>query len=142
MSTTKQASTWVQSELLGRLNADGLSPAASPITPVDLGRILERLADKRLSGKLAKAAFARAYDGEPLNTIFAELGEQVVDPNALYAPVQSLVDANPAQVDKYLAGNTNLIGWFIGQVMKSTGGRANPQVVRTVLVDVLESKRE
>ena len=141
-ATPKQASNWVQSELLGRLNADGLSPASSPIAPVDLGRILERLADKRLSGKLAKAAFARAYDGEPLDTIFAELGEQVVDPDAIYAPVQSLVDDNPAQVEKYLAGNTNLIGWFIGQVMKSTGGRANPQVVRTVLVDVLESKRE
>jgi aspartyl-tRNA(Asn)/glutamyl-tRNA(Gln) amidotransferase subunit B len=138
----KLAANWVQSELLGRLNSDGLSPSQSPISPEGLGEILERLADKRLSGKLAKVAFTRAYDGEDLTAIFGELGEQVVDPAAIIDPVKELITANPSQVEKYLAGNTNLIGWFIGQIMKSTGGRANPQVVRKVLIDVLESCRE
>ncbi len=138
----KTSANWVQVELLGRLNADGLSATESPVTPDALGQILARLADKKLSGKLAKLALARAYEGEKLAAIFEDLGEQVVDPNAIREPVKQLIEDNPAQVQKYLDGNQQLIGWFIGQIMKTSKGRANPQVVKSVLTEMLEATRE
>ena len=136
----KTAANWVMGELRGRLNADGRAIGDSPVGPDALATILGRVADGRLSGKLAKQVFGRVYAGEALDAVLADVGEQVTDSGAIAAEVAKVLDAHPDKVAAYRGGKTKLLGFFIGQVMRATKGKANPQAVRESTLAELEAK--
>ena len=137
----KLAANWVLSELKGRLNADGLDYVHSPVTPAALGLLLERLGTGRISGKLAKDAFGRMYGGETAEAALAAVGEIVADAGLLDAAVAAALDAAPREVEQYLGGKTKVVGFFVGQVMKATQGKASPPVVQALVVQSLEARR-
>jgi aspartyl-tRNA(Asn)/glutamyl-tRNA(Gln) amidotransferase subunit B len=126
----KQAANWVINELFGRLNRDGRGIEESPVSAAQLGGILDLIASGAISGKIAKDLFEIVYaeGGEPAAIVEARGMRQVTDMGAIEAAVDEIIAANPAQVQKAQA-NPKLAGWFVGQVMKATGGRANPQAV-------------
>jgi aspartyl-tRNA(Asn)/glutamyl-tRNA(Gln) amidotransferase subunit B len=137
----KTAANWVASELKGRLNADARGYEDSPVSAEALGTLLERLRTGRISGKLAKDAFSRMYGGEPVEAALAAVGETVTDTAALEAEVQKALDATPREVEAYLAGKTKVAGFFVGQVMKATQGKASPPLVGELVSRALEARR-
>jgi len=137
----KLAANWVQGELLGRLNADAKSIEQSPISAADLGSILERIHTGRISGKQAKKVFQWVYDGKDVNTALDEVGEQLTDSSAVVAIINEVLDAHPGEVSTYLSGKTKVLGFFVGQVMRATQGKANPALVNEHLREQLEERR-
>jgi aspartyl-tRNA(Asn)/glutamyl-tRNA(Gln) amidotransferase subunit B len=130
----KQAANWVINELFGRLKKDDLSIAQSPLSPARLGQIVDLIASDAISGKIAKEVFEKAYteDRDPTEIVETEGLKQVTDTGAIEAAVDAVIAANPDQVDKARA-NPKLAGWFVGQVMKATGGKANPKAVNDLV---------
>ena len=126
----KVAANWVINELFGRLNKQGLAIAESPVTAAQLGGMLDLLANQTISGKIAKDLFEILWTegGDPAAIVEARGMKQVTDTGAIEAAVDQIIAANPAQVEKAKA-NPKLAGWFTGQVMKATGGKANPAAV-------------
>jgi aspartyl-tRNA(Asn)/glutamyl-tRNA(Gln) amidotransferase subunit B len=126
----KQAANWVINELFGRLNKQGLGIEASPVSAAQLGGVLDLMADGTISGKIAKDLFEILWTegGDPAAVVEARGLRQVTDTGAIEAAVDQVIAENPAQVDKARA-NPKLAGWFVGQVMKATGGKANPAAV-------------
>ena len=126
----KVAANWVINELFGRLNKQGLAIAESPVTAAQLGGMLDLLANQTISGKIAKDLFEILWTegGDPAAIVEARGMKQVTDSGAIEAAVDQIIAANPAQVEKAKA-NPKLAGWFTGQVMKATGGKANPAAV-------------
>jgi aspartyl-tRNA(Asn)/glutamyl-tRNA(Gln) amidotransferase subunit B len=130
----KGAANWVINELTGRLNKEGKEIAASPVSADQLGAILDLVADGTISGKIAKDLFEVIWTegGDPRALVEARGMKQVTDVGAIEKIVDEIVAANPdkaAQAKEKPA----LIGWFVGQVMKSSGGKANPQAVNDLL---------
>jgi aspartyl-tRNA(Asn)/glutamyl-tRNA(Gln) amidotransferase subunit B len=130
----KLAANWVINELGGRLNREGKDIAAAPIAAPQLGAILDLIGDGTISGKIAKDVFEIVWNegGDP-RSIVAQRGlQQVTDVGALEKLVDDIVAGNP---DKVADAKTNpkAIGWFVGQVMKASGGKANPQAVNALL---------
>ncbi len=126
----KQAANWVINELFGRLNKEGLGVEASPIDPGQLGGLIDLVASGEISGKIAKDVFEILWTegGDPA-TIVAERGlRQVTDVGAIEAAVDAVIAANPDKVAQ-ARDKPTMAGWFVGQVMKATGGKANPQAV-------------
>jgi len=134
----KAAANWVINELFGRLNKEALAIADSPVTAAQLGGVLDLIADGTLSGKLAKDLFEILWTegGDPAQIVEARGMKQVTDTGAIEAAVDAIIAQNPAQVDKAKA-NPKLAGWFVGQVMKSTGGKANPAAVNDLVMKKL-----
>ncbi len=130
----KQVANWVITELFGALNRTGRDIESCPIRPAQLGRLLDLLNEGTLSGRLAKDVFALMFEtGEDPDLIVETRGlRQVTDSSALEPVVEKVIADNPAQVEKYRQ-NPKVIGWFVGQVMKATGGKANPQLVKELL---------
>jgi aspartyl-tRNA(Asn)/glutamyl-tRNA(Gln) amidotransferase subunit B len=131
----KAVANWVTGELFGRLNDAGLQIAASPVAPDALGELVDLVADGTLSGRLAKDVFGAMFEtGRSAADIVAERGlRQVSDSGAIEAIVEQVLVANPDKVEEYRAGKDKLFGFFVGQVMKASQGKANPQVVNEVL---------
>ncbi|MBC7155706.1 MAG: Asp-tRNA(Asn)/Glu-tRNA(Gln) amidotransferase subunit GatB [Rhodobacteraceae bacterium] len=130
----KMAANWVINDLFGRLKKDDRDITQSPVSPAQLGGILDLIASGDISGKIAKDLFEIVYTtgGDPA-AIVAERGmKQVTDTAAIEAAVDAVIQANPAQVEKAQA-NPKLAGWFVGQVMKATGGKANPAAVNAIV---------
>jgi aspartyl-tRNA(Asn)/glutamyl-tRNA(Gln) amidotransferase subunit B len=130
----KQAANWVINELFGLLAKAGKGITESPITAASLGKLLDLLQDNTISGRIAKDVFAIMFEtgGDP-EAIVEEKGlRQVTDTSAIETIVDEIIKANPGQVETYLK-NPKVIGWFTGQVMKASGGKANPQVVGQIL---------
>jgi len=130
----KTAANWVINELFGRLNKEGLGIADSPVSAAQLGGLLDLLADQTISGKIAKDLFEILWTegGDPAQIVEARGMKQVTDTGAIEAAVDEIIAANPAQVEKARA-NPKLAGWFVGQVMKATGGKANPAAVNALV---------
>jgi aspartyl-tRNA(Asn)/glutamyl-tRNA(Gln) amidotransferase subunit B len=130
----KIAANWVINELAGRLNKEGKDIEASPVSAVQLGQVLDLIAAGTISGKIAKDLFEIlwAEGGDPAAIVEARGMRQVTDLSAIEKVVDEIVAANPDQVAKAKA-NPKLIGWFVGQVMKASGGKANPQAVNDLL---------
>jgi aspartyl-tRNA(Asn)/glutamyl-tRNA(Gln) amidotransferase subunit B len=127
----KQAANWVINELFGRLNKEGRGIEASPISPNQLGGLIDLVGSGDISGKIAKDVFEILWTegGDPA-TIVSERGlRQVTDLGAIAATVDEVVAANPDKAAQALA-KPALAGWFVGQVLKATGGKANPQAVQ------------
>jgi aspartyl-tRNA(Asn)/glutamyl-tRNA(Gln) amidotransferase subunit B len=135
----KLAASWVSSELLGRLHRDGKSIEQSPVDAAALGELLGLIEDGTVSGKLAKEVFEKMWStGRGARAIVEAEGlVQVTDEGAIEEACRKVLDANPKQVEKYRAGGDKLIGFFVGQVMKETRGKANPELVNRVLKKLL-----
>jgi aspartyl-tRNA(Asn)/glutamyl-tRNA(Gln) amidotransferase subunit B len=130
----KLAANWVLNELFGRLNREGLAIGSSPVSSEKLGAILDLIGDGTISGKIAKELFeiVWAEGGDP-RAIVAERGmTQVTDTSAIEKLVDDVIAGNPDKVAQAKAKPT-MIGWFVGQVMKASGGKANPQTVNELL---------
>ncbi len=134
----KQAANWVINELFGRLNKEGLSIGESPVSSAQLGGVLDLIASGEISGKMAKDLFEIVWTegGVPSEIAQARGMKQVTDLGAIEAAVDQIIAANPAQVEKAKA-NPKLAGWFTGQVLKATGGKANPAAVNEMVAKKL-----
>ena len=136
----KQVANWVAGDLLGRLNREGLEIEAAPIPAADLGALIDLVADGTLSGRMGREVFEAMWDtGRPAAAIVEERGlRQISDTGALEGLVDELLAREADKVAAYRAGRTKLLGFFVGQVMKATGGKANPKVVDEILRARLE----
>ncbi len=130
----KLAANWVINELFGRLKKEDHDITESPVSPAQLGGIIELITKGDISGKIAKDLFEIVYTegGEPAEIVEKRGMKQVTDTGAIEAAVDEVIAANPAQVEKAKA-NPKLAGWFVGQVMKATGGKANPKAVNQIV---------
>ena len=130
----KQAANWVINELFGRLKKDDLEITQSPVSAAQLGGILDLIASGDISGKIAKDVFEIVWNdgGDPAEIVEEKGLRQVTDTGAIETAVDEIIAANPAQVEKAKA-NPKLAGWFVGQVMKATGGKANPKAVNEIV---------
>ncbi|WP_373353768.1 Asp-tRNA(Asn)/Glu-tRNA(Gln) amidotransferase subunit GatB [Pseudoroseicyclus sp. CXY001] len=134
-SDGKLAANWVLNELFGRLKRDGdKGLSESPVSPAQLGGIISLIQKGDISGKIAKDLFEIVYTegGDPSQIVEARGMRQVTDTGAIEAAVDEVIAANPDQVEKAKA-NPKLAGWFVGQVMKATGGKANPKAVNELV---------
>jgi aspartyl-tRNA(Asn)/glutamyl-tRNA(Gln) amidotransferase subunit B len=131
----RTAANWVNTNLFALLNKRGLSVADSPISAEHLGKLLDLIADDTISGRIAKDVFEiMAETGGDPEAIVAEKGlKQITDTGAIEAAVDKAIAAGPEQVAQFKAGNPKVVGWFVGQVMKATQGKANPQQVNELL---------
>ena len=122
-------------ELAAALNRDGLAISASRLAAPGLADLLRRIIDGVISGKLAKEVFEAMWSGEgEADAVIEKRGlRQISDPEALVRVITEVIAANPSQVAEYSAGKEKLFGYFVGQVMKQTRGRANPAEVNRLL---------
>jgi aspartyl-tRNA(Asn)/glutamyl-tRNA(Gln) amidotransferase subunit B len=133
----KLAANWVINELFGRLNKEGRDISASPLSAEQLGAIVDLIGEGTISGKIAKELFEIVWQqgGDPRALVETRGMKQVTDVGAIEKVVDDIIAANPDKVAQARA-KPQLVGWFVGQVMKSSGGKANPQAVN----DLLKSK--
>jgi aspartyl-tRNA(Asn)/glutamyl-tRNA(Gln) amidotransferase subunit B len=138
----KPVSNWIMGPLLGVLNAAGKSIDASPVSPENLGRLLQLIEEGVISGKIAKTVFDEmALSGHAPDRIVKERGlVQVSDASQIETAVDKVMAANADEVQAYRSGKTKLLGFFVGQVMRETKGKANPQVVNEVLKEKLKGQ--
>ena len=134
----KLAANWVINELFGRLKKEDHNIEDSPVTAEQLGALIGLIKAGDINGKIAKDVFEICYTTgrNPAEIVETEGMKQVTDTGAIEAAVDEIIAANPAQVEKAKA-NPKLVGWFVGQVMKSTGGKANPATVNQMVADKL-----
>ncbi len=130
----KLAANWVINELFGRLKKDDHAITDSPVSAGQLGAIVDLISKGDISGKIAKELFEIVFNegGDPADIVEKRGMKQVTDTGAIEAAVEAVIAANPAQVEKARA-NPKLAGWFVGQVMKATGGKANPKAVNQIV---------
>jgi aspartyl-tRNA(Asn)/glutamyl-tRNA(Gln) amidotransferase subunit B len=135
----KPLSNWIMGTLSGYLNAAGLTISQSPISAVNLAHLVELVDSGIISGKIAKTVFEEmTISGRPPKEIVEEKGlVQVNDAAAIEAVVSTVLENSAAEVEDYKNGKTKLLGFFVGQVMKATRGKANPKIVNEVLRDKL-----
>lgn len=134
----KLAANWVINELFGRLKADEKDIANCPVSPEQLGGIVALISAETISGKIAKDLFEIVYTegGDPAQIVEERGMKQVTDTGAIEAALDQIIADNPAQVEKAKV-NPKLAGWFVGQVMKATGGKANPKAVNELVAKKL-----
>ena len=130
----KTAANWVINDLLGQLNKSGKDIEESPVSPTQLGGVIDLIKGGTISGKIAKDLFEIVWNegGEPAQIVEARGMKQVTDTGAIEKAVDEIIAANPDKVEQAKAKPT-LAGWFVGQVMKATGGKANPQAVNDLV---------
>ncbi len=131
----KLAANWVMSELFGRLNKTDTAIADSPVSAEALGGLIGLIADDTISGRIAKDVFNEMFDtGKDAAAIVEEKGlKQITDTGEIEGIIDTIIADNPDNVAQYQGGNTKVIGWFVGQVMKASQGKANPKLVNEVL---------
>jgi aspartyl-tRNA(Asn)/glutamyl-tRNA(Gln) amidotransferase subunit B len=131
----KVAANWLITELLGGLNKGGHDIEASPISPDALGELIDLIADNTISGRIAKDVFAEMFaTGKRPAAIVEEKGlRQVTDTGAIDAVIDAVIAKNQDKLAEYRAGKDKLFGFFVGQVMKESGGKANPALVNQAL---------
>ena len=130
----KLAANWVSQELFGYLNRAELELADSPVSAMQLGELIDLISDDTISGKIAKDVFARMIDGEgDPGAIVEKHGlKQVTDTGAIESIIDKIIADNPEQAASGKE-KPKAMGWFVGQVMKESGGKANPQAVNQIL---------
>lgn len=131
----KRAANWVISELLGMLNKQGKEIEDSPVSAAQLGALIDLIEDNTISGKIAKDVFAIMVEtGDDPAKIVEEKGlKQITDTGAIEKIIDDIIAANPAQVADYRGGKDKLFGFFVGQAMKQTQGKANPDIINQLL---------
>ena len=136
----KLAANWVTGELFGALNKAGKSITESPVTAAQVGTLIDRVSDGTLSVRLAKEVFEFMFEsGRDADDIIEENGlKQVTDSGAIEVVIDQVMTDNPDKVEEYRAGRDKLMGWFVGQVMKASQGKANPAAVNKALSEKLK----
>jgi aspartyl-tRNA(Asn)/glutamyl-tRNA(Gln) amidotransferase subunit B len=139
-SNPKMAANWMMGELAGSLNKAGLELNESPVSPEQLSGLLKRIADNTISGKLAKQVFEGIWQGEgDADTVIEARGlKQITDTGQIEKIIDQIITNNPKQVAQFRAGKEKLLGFFVGQVMKQTQGKANPGQVNQILLGKLK----
>ncbi|KIH76092.1 aspartyl/glutamyl-tRNA(Asn/Gln) amidotransferase subunit B [Geoalkalibacter ferrihydriticus] len=137
----KVCANWVMGEVIRGLNEQGIAIEACPVTPAMLAAMLKRIDDNTISGKIAKTVFDEMWkSGRDADAIIAEKGlKQVTDTGAIEAIIDQILAANPGQVEEYRGGKEKVFGFFVGQVMKASKGKANPAAVNDLLKKKLTS---
>jgi aspartyl-tRNA(Asn)/glutamyl-tRNA(Gln) amidotransferase subunit B len=131
----KAAANWIITNLFAVLNRKGLGIADSPILPAHLGKLIDLISDGTISGRLAKDVFEIMADmgGDPEDIVNEKGLRQITDESAIEAAIDNVIAANPEQAAQFKAGQGKVVGWFVGQVMKATEGKANPKQVNELL---------
>jgi aspartyl-tRNA(Asn)/glutamyl-tRNA(Gln) amidotransferase subunit B len=132
----KQCANWIITTLLGALNKEGLELDQSPVSAEQLASVLNRISDNTISGKIAKQVFDALWKGEgkDADEVIESKGlKQVTDSGAIEALVDEVLANNPDQVEQYKGGKEQLLGFFVGQIMKASRGKANPGQVNEIL---------
>ena len=139
----KLAGNWVMTEVLRALSAGGGEIGSFPVTPAGLASMICLIRDGTISSRIAKEVFAEmiATAEDPAAVIRRKGLVQISDEGAIRNAATEVVSRNAPQVEKYLAGNDKILGFFVGEVMKATKGRANPGMVNGVLREILEKAR-
>lgn len=137
----KMAANWVMGDLLGALNKAGLEMESCPVAAEKLRTLLQRIADQTISGKIAKDLFELIFaEGGEVDAIIASRGlRQITDSGAIAGLVDEILAANPQQVADYRGGKDKLLAFFVGQVMKASKGKANPDQVNALLREKLKA---
>jgi aspartyl-tRNA(Asn)/glutamyl-tRNA(Gln) amidotransferase subunit B len=131
----KLAANWVMGELAAALNKDGLEVASGKLPAAQLAGLLKRIADQTISGKIAKEVFEAMWaTGATADAIIEEKGlKQITDTSAIEKAIDEVMAKNPGQLADFRSGKDKLFGFFVGQVMKATGGKANPAQLNELL---------
>jgi aspartyl-tRNA(Asn)/glutamyl-tRNA(Gln) amidotransferase subunit B len=131
----KLCANWVLGDLAGALNKEGLEITVSPVSHERFAGLLKRIADNTISGKIAKQVFDEMWQGEASadEIIDAKGLKQITDTSVIEKIIDEIIANNPGQVEQYLSGKDKLFGFFVGQVMKATQGKANPGEVNKML---------
>ena len=139
----KLSANWVINELFGRLNKEGTDLAESPVSAAQLGGVIDLIKAGTISGKIAKDLFEIVWSegGDPAEIVESRGMKQVTDLGAIEAIVDDIIAANPDKVEQART-KPNLIGWFVGQVMKASKGKANPQAVNELLRSKIEVEEQ
>lgn len=126
---------WITTELFGRLNKEGLTMDQCPVSPENLGTLVKLIDEGVISGKIAKTVFDEMFSsGASPQSIVDALGlQQISNPDEIGATIDEVLKQHPEQVAEFRSGKEKMIGFFVGQIMKRTGGKANPQVVNEIL---------
>jgi aspartyl-tRNA(Asn)/glutamyl-tRNA(Gln) amidotransferase subunit B len=134
-STAKLTANWIIGDLLGALNKNNLDITRSPINPEQLSGMITRISDNTISGKIAKTVFEAIWNGDgSADDVIAKQGlTQITDHSAIEQAIDEILANNPGQLAEYRSGKEALFGFFVGQVMKATKGKANPQQVNDIL---------
>ncbi len=140
-SQPKLIANWVNGELSAGLNRNAVSITESPVTATMLGQLVSRIDDNTISGKIAKEVFEAIWNGEgSADEIIEKRGlKQISDDSAIEPVIDEILANNPTQIEQYKAGNKKLLGFFVGQVMKATQGKANPKQVNELLRKKLDA---
>ncbi len=141
-NNAKMSANWVLNELLGELKNANLEITACPIKPTDLGELINLITNNTISGKMAKEVFEKMFQsGKSPKVLVEELGLiQITDITEIQNIAAKVIDENPKQLEQYCKGKQSLIGFFVGQVMKLTAGKANPQMLNEILKNLLEER--
>jgi aspartyl-tRNA(Asn)/glutamyl-tRNA(Gln) amidotransferase subunit B len=134
------SANWIKGALMGRLNRDGLEIFDSPVTAQTLAEVIVLIQDGTISGKIAKTVFNAVWEGKTNSVhefIQSEGLVQVSDSNALAPIVDRIITDNPKQAAQFRNGKTKVLGFFVGQVMKATAGKANPKQVNDLVISKL-----
>ena len=136
----KMAANWVTGGLAAALNADGVDITQSKVSAEALAGLIARIDDNTISGKIAKDVFEAMWAGEgDADAIIEAKGlKQITDPDALGKIIDEVLANNPGQLEQYRSGKDKLFGFFVGQTMKATQGKANPAEVNAILKDKLK----
>lgn len=131
----KLANNWIMGELAAALNKENLDILQSPVTPEQLAMLMQRIEDNTISGKIAKTVFESLWEGDgEVDQIIENKGlKQVTDTTLIEKVIDEVIAANPQQHEQYKSGKDKLFGFFVGQVMKQTQGKANPKQVNDLL---------
>ncbi|MCP4332315.1 MAG: Asp-tRNA(Asn)/Glu-tRNA(Gln) amidotransferase subunit GatB, partial [Gammaproteobacteria bacterium] len=131
---------WILGDLAGALNKAGLEISVAPITPIMLSQLVTRIDDNTISGKIAKQVFEAMWQGEgSVDAIIEARGlKQITDSGAIETLIDDVIAANPEQVEQFRAGKEKVLGFFVGQVMQQSRGKANPGQVNAILREKLK----
>ena len=137
----KITANWMSVELFGALNKAGIDLAQSPVSPEQLGGLVDLISDGSISGKIAKEVFAEMFEtGKDAKQVVDEKGlKQVSDEGAIISMIDEVLASNQEKVDEYRGGKDKLFGFFVGQVMKASKGQANPGMVNQILKQKLDT---
>ncbi|NWG35104.1 MAG: Asp-tRNA(Asn)/Glu-tRNA(Gln) amidotransferase subunit GatB [Chloroflexi bacterium] len=143
-SPARTVHSWIAGELMRYLNDSGMSIEDMTLSPASFARLIDMTTDKVISSNSAKVVFNEmlASGGDPEQIVKEKNLAQVSDENEIQAIVEKILNDNPAEVEKYLAGKETLLQWFMGQVARATKGKADPNVAKELLVKSLEERRK
>jgi len=134
-SDVKLATNWITGELFAVLNNQNLEISQSPVSSKNLSRLINLIKDGTISGKIAKTVFEIMIDGDkdPQKIVEEKALKQESDPKTLEALIKKVISDNPEKVKEYKSGKEKLFGFFVGQIMKASDGKANPQLLNDIL---------